>query len=1089
MRGAQIAILAVVCGALLFVLCEAQVFAQNKDAAAEAPATVGPSSEFFREMRWRCIGPFRAGRTVAISGVLHQPNVFYMAAVNGGVWKTTDFGNTWNPIFDDQPTGSVGALAVAESDPNVIYVGSGEGLQRPDLSTGDGIYKSTDAGKTWTHLGLRDAQQIASILVDPQDSNRLFVAALGHPYGPNSERGVFRSTDGGQTFQKVLYQDENTGAADLAIDPSNSRLMYAVLWAARVAPWEIRSGESFVAPGSGLFKSTDGGDTWHQLTSGLPGPENGVSRMGIAVSVSQPNRLYVDVEAKQNAGIYRSDDTGETWKQVNSDRRIGGRGPGAMGIAVAPDNPDVVYVANTSSWKSTDGAKTFVGFKGAPGGDDYQRWWISKENPQMIALTADQGAVISVNGGETWSSWYNQPTAQFYHVTTDNRFPYWVYGAQQESGSAGTMSRSDYGEITFREWHSVGVFEYGYIAVDPLDSNILYGARLTRTNQALGEVADVTPEPVRRGEYRYDRTLPVVFSPLNHRELFFSANVLFRTLDAGKNWQVISPDLSRESYATPPNLGVFEASDPEKGKHRGVIYAVAPSFKEPNTIWAGTDDGLIHITRDASKTWQNVTPPQLTPWSKVSVIEASHSSAGTAYAAINSFRLDDLHPHIYRTRDFGKSWQEINKGLPGNAATNVVREDSLRQGLLFAGTETSVYVSFNDGDDWQPLQLNLPHTSMRDLAIHGDDLIVGTHGRSFWILDDLTPVRQWTPEIPQAPAHLFAPQTALRFRWNRNTDTPLPPEIPAGQNPPDGAIIDYSLAAPAHGDVQLEIFDAQNRLVRSYASTDKAKPMEKIAAENPIPMYWVRPQQMLSAKAGFHRFVWDLHYPAPAALDHEFPISAIYRNTPELPLGVIALPGSYTVKLTVDGKTYGQPLTLKMDPRIKSSEADLRAQFAMESGAVRGMNESFKMLAEVRSVREQLDEHAKKVGAAPGALADAMAALKKQLGDLEGGAQSSFFGVPSSGKAPENFSMLNQHFGNLLAVADSADAAPTTQAQRVYHEEIEALQKLQGNWKAIREQDLPRLNEELKKNGQAAIDPAATSSSQPESSGDGDDEP
>ena len=502
--------------------------------------------------------------------------------------------------------------------------------------------------------------------------------------------------------------------------------------------------------------------------------------MGIAVSVSQPNRLYVTVEAKDKAGIYRSDDAGLNWELVNSDRRIGGRGPGAMGIAIAPDNPDVVYVANTSTWKSTDGAKTFVGFKGAPGGDDYQRWWISKENPQIIALTADQGAVISVNGGATWSSWYNQPTAQFYHVTTDNRFPYWVYGAQQESGSAGTMSRSDYGEITFREWHSVGVFEYGYIAVDPLDSNILYGARLTRTNQELGEVADVTPEPVRRGEYRYDRTLPVVFSPLNHRELFFSANVLFKTLDAGKSWQVISPDLSRESYSTPPNLGVFAASDPEKGKHRGVIYAVAPSFKEPNTIWAGTDDGLIHITRDAGKSWQNITPQQLTPWSKVSIIEASHFSAGTAYAAINTFRLDDLHPHIFRTRDFGKTWSEITKGLPDNAPINVVREDPAHQGLLFAGSETSVYVSFNDGDDWQPLQLNLPHTSMRDLAIHGDDLIVGTHGRSFWILDDITPLRQWTPGGTPAAAHLFAPQTAVRFRWNRNTDTPLPPEIPAG---------------------------------------------------------------------------------------------------------------------------------------------------------------------------------------------------------------------------------------------------------------------------------------------------------------------
>jgi hypothetical protein len=592
---------------------------------------------------------------------------------------------------------------------------------------------------------------------------------------------------------------------------------------------------------------------------------------------------------------------------------------------------------------------------------------------------------------------------------------------------------------------------------------------------------------VRRGEYHYNRTLPVVFSPLNHHELFFSANFLFKTLDAGKSWQVISPDLSRESYAPPPNLGVFAASDPEKGKHRGVIYAVAPSFKDPNTIWAGTDDGLIHLTRDAGKSWQNITPQQLTPWSKVSIIEASHFSAGTAYAAINTFRLDDLHPHIYRTRDFGKTWTEITKGLPDNAPINVVREDPAHQGLLFAGSETSVYVSFNDGDDWQPLQLNLPHTSMRDLTIHGDDLIVGTHGRSFWILDDITPLRQWTPGGTLAAAHLFAPQTAVRFRWNRNTDTPLPPEIPAGQNPPDGAIIDYSLPLASRSDVKLEIFDTQNRLVRSYASTDKPTPLERIAAENPIPMYWVRPQQILSPEAGFHRFVWDLHYAPPDSLAHEFPISAIYRNTPELPLGAFALPGRYAVKLTVEGKSYTQSLTLKMDPRIKTLETGLRAQFEMETGAVRGMNESFKSLAQVKSVREQFHARATAPGAAP--LAESINALDKKVAALEGGAESSFFGLPASGKHPENFSTLNQHFGNLLGVADSADAAPTTQAETVYREELEALQKLQAQWVAIRHHDIPRLNGVLAKAGQSAVDPDQPASTLPSSTGEGDDEP
>jgi photosystem II stability/assembly factor-like uncharacterized protein len=823
------------------------------------------------------------------------------------------------------------------------------------------------------------------------------------------------------------------------------------------------------------------------LTKGLPGASEGLGRIGIAVAPGEPRRIYVTAEATKGAGVYRSDDAGESWKLMNSDRRIGGRGPGAMGIAVAPDNPDVIYVANTTTWKSTDGGKTFVGWKGAPGGDDYQRLWIGIENPQIIALSSDQGAVISVNGGATWSSWYNQPTAQFYHVTTDNRFPYWVYGAQQESGSAGTMSRSDYGEISFREWHPVGVFEYGDIAVDPLDANILYGAKLTRTKQDIGEVADIAPEPVRRGEYRYDRTLPVVFSRLDPHTLYFAANVLFKSTDAGNSWEVISPDLTRASYEIPANLGAFAATDPEKGKHRGVIYAVAPSYKEVNTIWAGTDDGLIHITRDGGKSWQDVTPSQLKPWSKVSIIEASHFDAGTAYAAINSFRLDDLRAHIYRTRDFGKTWTEIVKGIPEGGASNVVREDPMRKGLLFAGTEGSVYVSFNDGDDWQPLQLNLPHTSMRDLTIHGDDLIVGTHGRSFWILDNITPLRQLSGQVAKSLAYLFAPQEAIRLRWNRNPDTPLPPEVPAGKNPPDGAIIDYYLASTPAKPVRLEIFDEQNHLVRRYASTDKPEPMEKIAAAHPIPMYWVRPTQILSAETGMHRFVWDMHYAAPDSLGREFPISAIVHDTPKYPLGAWALPGNYTVKLTIDGKSYSQPLVVKMDPRIKTSAADLRKQFEMQSGSVGGMNESYEALFQIKSVRVQLKERAAK--AAQGALADAISALDKQASELEGSAQSSFFGLPPGAKQPENLSTLNQHFNGLLTVADSADAAPTTQATAVYKELEDALEKLTARWTKIRQQDIPALNAELKKAGIAPVDANKTPDERPASDADGDDEP
>jgi hypothetical protein len=648
-----------------------------------------------------------------------------------------------------------------------------------------------------------------------------------------------------------------------------------------------------------------------------------------------------------------------------------------------------------------------------------------------------------------------------------------------------TLSRSDYGEITFRDWHLIGIFEYGYIAIDPLDPNILYGDWLTRTKQDIGEYAKVTPEPIRRGEYRYTRTLPVVFSPLEPHTLYFAANVLFKTTDAGNSWQVISPDLTRETYEIPANLGVFAVGDPEKGKHRGVIYAVAPSFKEANTIWAGTDDGLIHITRDGGKSWQNVTPPQLKPWSKVSIIEASHSDAGTAYAAINSFRLDDLRAHIYRTRDFGKSWTEITKGIPGGGASNVVREDPLRKGLLFAGTEGSVYVSFNDGDDWQPLQLNLPHTSMRDLAIHGDDLIVATHGRSFWILDDITPLRQMNVEIAKESAHLFAPQEAIRFRWNRNPDTPLPPEVPAGKNPPDGAIIDYYLASSSNQQVTLEIFDEQQHFVRSYSSADKPEPVEKTAAEHPIPMYWVRPTQILSAGAGMHRFAWDLHYDSPESLGHEFPISAIVHDTPKYPLGAWIVPGNYTVKLTVDGKSYSQPLVVKMDPRIKTSATDLRKQFEMESGSVEGMNRSFDALAQVRSVRAQLKERAAR---AKGAVADAIAALDKQAGELEGAARSNFFGLPPGAKQPENFSSLNQHFGGILSVADSADAAPTIQATTVYKELEEDLEKLVDRWTKIRQQDISALNAKLKKARLAPIDPGKSAET-PAADADGDDEP
>ena len=640
----------------------------------------------FAELHWRPIGPFRGGRTVAATGVPGQSNLFYIGVNNGGVWRTTDYGRTWAPLFDSQPTGSIGALAVAAAEPNVIYVGSGEGLQRPDLSVGDGIYKSSDAGRTWRHLGLADGQQIPAVVVDPHDARRVLVAVLGHPYGANTERGVFRSTDGGESWQRVLYQDENTGAVEVAFDPANPQTVFAVLWAARQAPWEIGSSWTLSA-NNGLYKSTDGGTTWRRITVGLPTAEDKLGRIGLGMCASEPGRMYAVLGAAQGGGVYRSDDGGEHWHRVNADPRLWGRDGDFNEVKVDPKNADVLYVANVVTWKSTDGGRTFTAFRGAPGGDDYHRLWINPDDPKIILLAGDQGAVVTVNGGATWSSWYNQPTAQFYHVSTDHQFPYRVYGGQQESGSAGIVSRGNDGQITFREWRPVGAEEYGYVAPDPLHPDIVYGGKISRFDWSTGQVQDVSPEPVRMGKYRWVRTMPVVFSPVDPRVLYLGANVVFKTLNGGERWQTISPDLTRPTAEVPASLGAFAPLDPEQGRHRGVIYTIAPSFTRPGLLWVGTDDGLIHVTHDGGRRWTDVTPTALTPWSKVSLMEASHFDTLVAYAAVNRFRLDDLRPHIYRTKDGGRTWTEVVEGMPSNEAVNAVREDPVRRGLLYAGTE------------------------------------------------------------------------------------------------------------------------------------------------------------------------------------------------------------------------------------------------------------------------------------------------------------------------------------------------------------------------------------------------------------------
>ena len=898
----------------------------------------------YQSMKWRMIGPFRGGRTVGAVGIPSQPNVFFIGVNNGGVWKTTDAGRTWNPIFDDQPTGSIGDIAIAPSNPNVIYVGCGEGLQRPDLATGDGMYRSRDGGKTWTHLGLRDGQQIASIAVDPNNADRLLVAVLGHPYGPNEERGVYRSTNGGDTFERVLYKDENTGAMQVEFEPGNSQVIYADLWAGRQGPWE---NGAWQGKESGMFKSTDGGTTWVKLTNGLPTVEQGLGRIGFTISRSNPQKLYATVDANPKfAGIYVSNDAGGNWSLVNGDPRLWGRGSDFAELRVHPTDPNTIFVANVSSHKSTDGGKTFTSFKGAPGGDDYHRIWINPDHPDVMLFATDQGATITVNGGQTWSSWYNQPTAQFYHVITDNAYPYRVCGGQQESGSACVNSRGRTGAIGAWDWETVGVEEYGYVAPDPLDPDIVYGGKLTRFDRRTRHVQNIAPEAVRTGKYRFLRTAPVIFSPVDKRSLFYAGNVIFKTMNGGQSWDVISPDLSREKWDVPANVGIYATKEMETMPRRGVVYTVAPSYTDINTIWAGTDDGLIHVTRTGGRTWSNITPPEIKSWAKVSLIDAGRFDANTAYAAINTFRLDDLRPHIFRTHDGGKTWREIVKGIPAGGIVNAVREDPVRKGLLYCGTEQAVYFSIDDGENWQPLRLNMPATSIRDLVIKDDDLVVGTHGRSFWILDDITPLRQITAATAGQDAVLFAPQMATRVKRSLHTDTPFPPEESAGQNPPDGAIINYYLKEPAKTPIILEISDATGKLIRTFASDDR--PLDVSNSRINPPSYWIRPFQPLKNEAGMQRFTWDLLYPNPPSDGYDLPISAIVRDTPWTPQGPAVLPGVYNVKLTVNGKTMTQKLNVRIDPRVKTSAIGLRQQFDLSLQAYDGVKKAAEMMGSIK---------------------------------------------------------------------------------------------------------------------------------------------
>ncbi len=887
--------------------------------ASATAQTIPPA--LYSGLNWRLIGPFRGGRVVAVAGFPGNSTTFYFGSVGGGVWRTTDAGVVWEPIFDGQSVASIGAIAVAPSDPKVIYAGTGEADIRSNLSSGDGVYKSTDGGRSWTNIGLRDSRQISSILVDPQNANIVYVGAFGHAYAPNHERGVYKSTDGGTSWTKVLDQGPEIGVSALAIATQDPKLLFAATWRSQRPPWSTYA--PLDGPGSGLFRSQDSGQSWSRLTGkGLP--EGDWGRTAVAVS---PNgkRVYALISASRKPGLYRSDDGGDTWALQNDDRRLTSRAWYFGNITVDPNNPDVIYVPNVALYRSEDGGKTISIVRGAPGGDDYHKIWIDPRDSSRMILATDQGATISLDYGRTWSSWYNQPTGQFYHVITDDQFPYVVFGTQQDSGSAAVRSRSDAGQITPRDWFPSGGSESGYIVPDPKDANIVYltgtYGDVVRFNIRTSFSQDITPWPmpnfgvdINARKYRDPWTPVLLMSPFDKKTLYLGTQYVMKTLDGGLHWETISPDLTGSTQRPgdkKPEGPTTVANAKQRGY--GVVFTIAPSSLNGNLIWAGSDTGLIHLTRDGGKTWKDVTPNGLTDWSKISLIEASHFDPAEAYAAVDRHRLDDQKPYLYRTRDYGATWQLITDGIGASSFLRSVREDPQTRGLLFAGTELGVYVSFDDGDHWQSLQLNLPTASIHDLAIHGDDLAVATHGRAFWILDNITPLRQAQDAVKADSAYLYRPAAAIRVDNDTFLGTPLPPEEPTANNPPNGAVIDYHLNASAN-HIKLEILDDKQNLVRTFSSDDA--PEEKRPAL-PIADRWLPKPGVLETTPGMHRFVWNLSWGTPSVKAADQSSEYEYRS----PRGPRAVPGTYQVRLTVDDKVLSQPLRIVMDPRSRCNSS------------------------------------------------------------------------------------------------------------------------------------------------------------------------
>jgi photosystem II stability/assembly factor-like uncharacterized protein len=1035
---------------LLFVLLASTLFAQTYNQA------------LFSGMKWRVVGPFRGGRVLAVTGVPGEPDTFYFGGVAGGVWKTTDAGATWKPLTDKEPISSIGALAVSSSDHNIVYAGTGEACVRGNITYGDGVYKSVDGGRSWKHVGLPDSRQIGALIVHPANPNMVFVAALGHVYAPSAERGIYRTTDGGATWQKVLYVDDKTGGIDVVFDPQNPNTLFAAMWEVNRTPWSLSSG----GPGSGLFRSTDGGSTWKKL-EGHGIPEGPLGRIGVSVSGADSSRVYALIEAKEG-GLYRSDDGGDSWTRVNDDERYRQRAWYFTHIFADPKAVDTVYVENTGLFRSVDGGKTFT-LLPAPHGD-HHGLWIDPTNPKSLIDGNDGGATVSVDGGQTWSTLQNQPTAQFYHVITDKQFPYYLYGAQQDNSSVGIASFSDEGVIARQDWIAFGG-ETGFIAPDPRDPNIIYGnneATIFRFDKRTQQTQDVSVWPLDVAGHgavdldvlRFNWTSPLFISLHDPIVLYTSDDKVYKSTDAGMSWTAISKDLTRNDKSKQQPSGGPITLDITSVEYYDTIFALAESPLQKGQLWAGTDDGLVWLTRDDGKTWTNVTPKTLPEWSMVSIIDPSPHDPGTAYIAVDRHKLDDQKPYIYKTSDFGKTWTLVVNGIPQGSYVRAVREDPGCKGLLFAGTERGVYASFDDGAHWQPLQLNLPLSPIHDLVVHDNDLVVATHGRSFWILDDVTPLRQLTPQMAQARAILYKPEPAVRLHYPEFVER----RRPVGENPPPGAVINYYFASKPKEEVTLEITDANGKLVRRLSS------VEKIVSEQPPEWPDLEPPKTtIPADAGMNRFAWDLRYESPVKIPNAF-----YSGLG--PRGPLVLPGTYQVKLTAGSFTQTVPLEVRMDPRLKNvTLADLQQEFDLAMKIRDRNQELHTAVNQIRQLRGELhtlkkwagdSAQAKPVIAAADALDKKMTPIEEQLMQVR---------MKSSEGSLRYPIQLNEQFDSLSHTVEYADAAPTRSQLAVY----DMLNgKLQAQLKALREllnTDLPALNELMRKNGVPALSvPAGT---------------